>query len=758
MAQDLHQRAKERFEDAKEAASEQHERMREDLRFSNPSDPQQWDGKVKKLRENRVCLTLDRTNQYIVQVVNDARKNKPGITTMPADSGADVEVAKHLDGIIRHIEYRSRAPIAYDTGIEHAARCGLGWLRVVPEIVRPETNHQEVTIKRVHDPLSIVIDPDSTEPDGSDAMYGFAETIMSKRAFERAFPKADVSSWDSADSAGWFSENGVRVCEYQYVEETKASHVVAQAPDGSEIDLSEDDYWLLAKKIGYQPRVVRTFTATERRVKWCKLSGAEVLEETDFPSRWIGFIPVVGFELWVEGKRYLCGLTRRMMEAQRAYNYERSALVEAVALQPKAPTMVPIDAVAGHEKAWRELNTGSPAYLPYNHADDDGNAIPAPQRLAPPAFPAAFAQGGQIALGDLEASVGMYRANLGAPSNETSGKAIRERKEEGDTATFHFVDNLSRSIEHLGRIVVDMIPRLYDTRRQARILGVDGQNDQVEIDPEMPEAAKRQGRKVVAINPGVGTYDVRVIAGANYTTQRQEAAEGITEILQAAPQFAPVLAPALMKLRDWPDAEKYSRMLLAVAPPQVQEIANEGKGDEEEPIPPAARQAMQQMQAQMQQMSAMLDAGEQELQKLQTENEALKADRSLDAANVQLKAREIGVKRIEADTRRIEATKEESKALDLAKLQSDAEQREADRQSAERIELMRLAAQLLGSQRSAEQQQPESEGEADEPTADLSALMQSIQSMAATLAAPKMLIRDDDGRPIGVQPVVMPTH
>lgn len=660
MAQDLHRRAMERYSDAKEAFREQHKRMQEDLRFSNPSDPQQWDQTAKDLRNGRLCLTLDRTNQYIVQVVNDARKNKPGITTMPADSLADVEVSQRLDGIIRHIEYRSRAPIAYDTGIEHAARAGLGWLRVVPEVVRPETNEQEVAIKRVHDPLSIVIDGDSTEPDGSDAMYGFAETLLSKRAFEREFPKAKAASWESDEGGSTLNET-VRICEYQYVVETQRNHVVVRAPDnGQELELSEDDYWSLAEKIGFKPEVVRTFMSTERTVKWCKLSGAEVLEETDFPSRWIGFIPVIGFELWVDGRRYLCGLTRRMMESQRAYNYERSALVEAVALQPKAPILAPMEAVEGLEQHWERLNKGSPAWLPYNALrDDEGEPIPPPQRLQPPTFPAAFAQGGQIALGDMEAAVGMYRANLGAPNNATSGRQERERKEQGDTATYHFVDNLSRSIEHLGRIVVDMIPRLYDTKRQARILGVDGKNDAVEVNPGLKAAvAKDQRGKVIAINPGVGTYDVRVVAGANYTTQRQEAAEGIAEILQAAPQFAPVLAPSLVKLKDWPEAEKVSRMLLAMAPPQVQQIANEGQEGKEAMLPQLQAQ-LQQMQEQMQQMSQMLDAGEQELQRLEQENQQLKADRGLEtaklAAQVEADESNEATDRYRAETERIKA-------------------------------------------------------------------------------------------------------
>src|SRR5437899_741459 len=188
MPQDLHQRALERYEDCKEAWRDNHRRMREDLKFSNPADPQQWDQEAKDLRRGRVILTMDRTNQFIVQVVNDGRKNKPGITTMPAEGG-DVDVATQLDGVIRHIEYRSRAQIAYDTALEGAARCGIGWVRIVPRVIDEERNAQDICIERVIDPLSIVIDGE--EPDGSDAMNGFAETLMGKRAFKAKYPKAD---------------------------------------------------------------------------------------------------------------------------------------------------------------------------------------------------------------------------------------------------------------------------------------------------------------------------------------------------------------------------------------------------------------------------------------------------------------------------------------------------------------------------------------------------------------------------------------
>jgi hypothetical protein len=712
MPQDQLQRAKETYADTKEAWRENHRRMLEDLRFSNPASPQQWSQEALTARQGRLCEAFDRTNQYIVQVVNDGRKNKPGINTMPVDSRGDVLVAQQYDGMIRHIEYRSRAQIAYDTALDGAARCGVGWIRPVPRVIDPETNQQEICIDRVADPLSIVID--GTEPDGSDALNGFAETMVPRKQFEREYPKASKQSWEGSGDGTWVTQDAVRVCEHQYVVETKRNMVVVEGPEGGEMTLDEEGYYALAGRIGYPPQILREFQAVERTVKWCTFNGDELLEETDFPGRYIGMVPVIGYEQWIEGKRYLCGLVRPLMAGQRAYNYERCAGIEAVAMQPKAPVLVPMEAVEGHDEHWRKLNTGQPAYLPYNSLDGEGKQIPAPQRLAPPQYPAAFAQGGQMAIADMEGAIGMFRSNLGAPTNATSGRQERERKEQGATATYHFADNQGRSIEHVARIIVGMIPTIYDTKRVAKILGLDGQQSQVTIDPSMPQAVAKRGKRVVAINPSVGAYDVRVKPGANYVTQRAEAAEGLTAALQAAPQASPVLLPALMKLQDWPDAERYSRMLLAMAPPEVQAIANEGQGDDEEDIPPRAQAQMRQMQAQMQQMAQMLDAAEPELQRLQAELDRLKADRRLETARL---AAEMEADEANEDTDRYRAETERIKAA--GSLMPTTQTLQADEQHPGRP---------------AQQSAPESGPAAADTGAALRALLQRQDSMEALLS------------------------
>lgn len=616
------------YKDDESYWAEQFRCMQEDMKFSNPADPQQWDENVRRARESSVdgarpCLTFDQTNQYIAQVVNDSRQNKPSIKVMPTETG-DVAVANSLEGVVRHIEYQSRASIAYDTAQEHAARIGLGWLRVLPVEVNARLNQQEIRIQRVHDPLSVMLDPDSTEPDGSDATRGWVISTLSKRAFQKRYPGAAVSSWNGQTAPGWFTNDGLRIAERFTVVTKKTNRLIVQGPEGS-MELSEDEYWRLAEQTGFKPQVKGSFEAEDRAVKWLIMSGMEILEETDFPSKWIPLIPVLGYELWVEGKRYLCGMVRRMRDAQQAYNYERSAYIESVALQPKAPWIIANEAIDGFETDWDQANTSNKSHLTWNAYDDEGNQLPQPTRNAPPAIPASFIQGGQMALSDIQASIGMYRANLGAPSNETSGKAINARKIEGDTANFHYIDNLARSMEHLGRIVVDMIPVVYDQPRIARILGEDGTADSVKIDPGMNSAVeKNKDGKVTAINPNVGEYNVRVKVGPSFTTLRQESGEAMAQLLQRAPNLIPVLGPEWIRNQDWPNAEKVSKLLLAMAPPQVQAIEND-KTD----IPP-------EVQAKMQAMQSELEQCQQLLQKLGEEYNKLEGDKSSDQLKAQI--------------------------------------------------------------------------------------------------------------------------
>ena len=609
--QAIFQRAKERIDEAKELRRAQDSRIMEDLRFSNPANPEQWRSDDLTLRVGRPSLTLDRTNQFIGQVTNDMRQNNPGITVLPVDDKADPKVAETLGGIIRHIEYRSRASHAYDTAGELAVRCGLGWIRLVPEVVDEATNEQEVRVLRVTDPLSCGLDPNSVEADGADAMWGWAETTMHDRAFKAEYPKAQPIPFGD----GWRRDDYITICEYYEITETEENRVIALDAEGVQQVMTEDEYWAAAQSEQPPMQVAGTARSKVRKVRWVKMTGAEVLEETDFPSQYLPIVPVLGYELWVEGERFVCGLTRRLMDGQRLHNFQMSAMAEFLASQPKAPFLVPAEGVAGYEDEWKKLNKGNPAFLPYNSLDEHGNAIQAPSRLAPPPMPGAYAQMAQFAVTEMEASVGMYKSALGQQSNAVSGRAKMADERSSDTSTFHFIDNQGRGIEQAGRVALDMMLRLYDTARVAHIMGLDGQRDIVRINPNQQQAAQVDDKgKVISINLSVGKYDVRVKAGPSYTTQRQETAQQLSDMMTAQPQLAPVLGPMWARLKDMPESDKIAKLLLAMAPPQVQAVEEEGAQD----IPPHIAAKMQQMEQQAQQMHQMLDQAAERIKELQS--------------------------------------------------------------------------------------------------------------------------------------------
>jgi hypothetical protein len=624
MSQDRHQRAKERYSDAVEAVREQYERIKEDLRFSNPAKPQQWSSEAVALRGSRPMLTFNHCQKFIRQVANDGRGNVPSIQVSPADAYAHAKAAEVISGRLRHIEYVSKAKVAYTTALRLAADCGLGWIRVIPEVINPETNQQEPRILRVHDPLSCVLDPDSTEPDGCDAEWGFVLSPMTTGKFKRAYPKANAThSWQDEGNL-WTHGDTVLVCEYFEIERKKSNRIVIETPDGDTIALGEGDYWDLARELGVKPPVVSTFEAEEKSVKWSKMTGAEELEVTDFPSRYIPIVPVIGDEVWVDGKRYLCGLTRQLMDGQRMHNAEMSSMTESILSQPKAPFAVAARAIEGHEAAWQKLNVGNPVFLPYNDVDDSGNAVAPPQRLSPPQFPGAYANGATLAMSEMEGAVGMYKASFGQQSNAVSGRAKLADRRESDTGTYHYHDNLARAVEHVGRIVFEMDRALTDTDRTVRTMSEDGKFASARYEPQMAQSVRLRNGEVEAVNPRIGEYDMRVKVGPTFVTQAEETAAELSEMFRSAPQLLPVLGPTWVKMKGIPGAEKLAKLMLSLAPPEVQKIeAEDGK---EEPIPPQAKLQMQQMEAQIKELSQALEAAADAADKTTVEREKNEAD------------------------------------------------------------------------------------------------------------------------------------
>lgn len=573
--EDFLQTVRERYLLCYEADRENRERAKEALDFRNLI---QWDERTRNERETdpegaRPCLVVDKLNQHVMQVVNDERQNRPQIKARPVDDFGDVETAKIFDGIIRHIQDRSRADVAYDTAFEAAVDGGFGFWRLLTQYTDPMSFEQDIVIKRGRNRFQFYLDPARQEPDGSDANYGFILYKVQKKDFKKEFGKEANEAlqsflYEGKEFTEWYGDDWVIYAEYFWKEKKKETIVLLK--DGSiRVKTKEDTDFQMERE---------TEIVT---VRWRKVTATKILTDGEWVGDSIPIYEVVGNELDIEGKTYRSGLIRPAMDAQRVDNYATSAFVENVALAPRASYVAAEGQIESHADLWKTANRRNISVLPYNPISVDGIIVPPPRREPPPGVSTGWLSVMEQSQHNIQAAMGRYNATLGAPSNETSGKAISARNREGDTGSFHFSDNLTRSLRRTGQDIVNIIPKIYDTKRIARIIGEDGELGQATVDPNLADEAGNpiayqertleNGKIEKIYNLGVGKYDVTIIAGPSYTTRRLESSEAMMEISRSNKEFLMQFGDIIFKAQDWPGAEKISDRFRKMLPPELKE-------------------------------------------------------------------------------------------------------------------------------------------------------------------------------------------
>jgi hypothetical protein len=616
---DILQEIRDRF--AISHSAEAHNRIKgvDDLRFLNGD---QWPAKIKRDRvlADRPCETINKLPSHLDQILGEIRRNKLAIKVRPTGKPSSKDTAEILEGIIRSIENLSKADIAYKTGSEGAISSGRGAWEIITDYVDDDVFEQEIRIKRIKNPYTVYFDPSATEWDKSDGKYAFITEWMTDEEYKKEYPNAGPSNFqergigDNEDR--WYRRKSVRVVRYfvkvpktktilllsdgrvvekekwdsivddlkanERVHHANADGVVVEGPAiGEGVDSSTE---IIINEV---PTVERTREVESHEVMIYIASGAEILSGPHpWAGKYIPIVPVWGKEININGEDYVRGQIRFAKGPQRMYNYERNAEIERVALAKIPPVRLTQEQIEGHEHLWNsEANL---KYQLYNHIPNQ----PPPQDINPPGISSGNVAQSSIAADEIKATTSIFDASLGAKSNETSGIAIRERKVQGNIANYVYLDNLVRAIQFTGDILVDLVPRIYDTQRQEMILGEDGGQKEITINQEVMDEAS--GTKVIINDLSLGKYTVRVSVGPHYNTQRQETAATLTELAGAIPMVGQVGADLIISNLDFKGADELAERLRKLLPP---EVAGDD-GEPTEPKPPTPEEMVAQIEAQ----------------------------------------------------------------------------------------------------------------------------------------------------------------
>ena len=592
---------RQRFRLAQDAESSNREQAIFDKKFVNG---EQWDTPIQQSRtlNDRPCLTINITGAVRNRIVNACRENRPRIKVHPVGDGADIQVAKVMDGLIRHIEVDSSADYAYDAAVENAIDGGWGYIGLDGDYENPESFNQSLKVIAFPNPFVCYIDPSSRLPDGSDMQWFIESTMMKRTEYRAKFGHIDSDGWTyigrGETMQNWSNKEELRIAKYWRIESQKDTLV--KLSDGRTMLKSA-----LPSKAGLSNAGLSIIVSRETsiRVVACYLMTCfKVLERRVIPGKYIPRVPVYGRRLDLNGVIQMKGVVRDLRDPARMYNYAQTAKTETYALQPKAPWLGPEGFMDGHEAQWRDANRKPIVGLEYKPIIlENGQVMPPPERQMPPQPNAGFAEWGESTKSDFLAVAGMpHDPNQDLKGEVVSGIALRKRQGLSDTSHYDFYDNLTRSLRHLGRIIIAQIPHYYDTQRMIRIIQEDGTPQQVQINEQTAESIRN--------NLTVGEYDCVVDTGPAYQTKREESAEAMMELLGTplGEMVAHTSGDLIVRAMDFPNSDTVADRLIA-AIPAAQMDQNQTD------LPPKAAAIIQGLQAQLKQANQKQMALELEL-------------------------------------------------------------------------------------------------------------------------------------------------
>ena len=616
-----------------QASEDMRSDMLDDLYFY---DNKAWKDDDVKSREvdKRPALTMNKLPSFVSQVVNDMRTN-PVQIKVRAQNNFSVDNATIRDGMIRHIFNNGDARSAQDTASHYQVLCGLGYFRVLTQYVEGSFDDQELVLDRIDDPLSVYVPSHLCKRlDWSDMPYCFIRYKYSKDDFHEEYPKCDMNSYElkgAGNDDNWYTEDHIYVYEYFELVKTKTKKYL----------LSDGTCVIGKDNIPEGVTIVKERDFIDRKIVWRKITRTEVLEEQDFPGIYIPIVPVLGTEVCVDGRKTYVGLIRNAKDAQKAYNLFYSNFTEVMCLQPLSPFVAAEGQIEGHEAEWASANTKHHAVLPYKPITEAGTLLPPPQRTPAPSAGSGLMQGVTLASEQMKEVTGLFNNSMGDREGDQSGKAIIALQHQGGISTYHFIGNMATSMRHVARIINGLIPKIYTTERQIRILGPDNTDKIMWVNAQNPQA-NENGKQYSTLDDS-DNYAIESTIGPSYDTIRTETSETLLKIAQSMPNIAVAIGDLLLKSLDFEMAQeagdRVKRLIQANMPGIIADDDDNGGGppteEKMQSIIQDMHKLMQQHQMTMQQNMQM----QQIIGQLQKQLKDKQGDLQLKADSIAVKAK-----------------------------------------------------------------------------------------------------------------------
>jgi hypothetical protein len=527
------------------------DRVRKAHNFIEAKDGQ-WEPEFIYKRQDKYRGTFDKVTPIINGIHGEIVKADFDARVRPAGGTATQELAKTYDGLVRNIETISNASHVYAQAARDMIVSGIGGWEIRVDWADGDSFDQDFLIKWIPSFEDRVwIDKNSTMQDASDANHAFIIDNISKEKYKKMFPEGSCMSVGNDRSADVYTHKaeGIEIGRILY--KKPFTKKLVMMTDGSVYE-DDEDFQAVVDELAEQgieiaknpdgspkQRDKKTFKVYSRLFD----GGGFLTPEQETVFSGIPIIPnYLNFAIR-EGKLIYKGNVEPLMDAQRSYNTFRSREIEDIALTPPEVIWATRDQLSNPSDlaAVEKMSVSQQrVYLYTKDADVPGP----PVRDRAPVISPGLQQSIQNSLDDIQTTSARSPLMSGDTDGVLSGVAIEKLQNKGDSLTIQVFRSMEIAICRTVRLLVDGIPKLYDSTAQKRILNEDGSYELIELNKKTVDLDT--GKTVTLNDLSQGKYDVTCSSGPSFKNRQQESVRALIELSNAVPGVGEASADILL--------------------------------------------------------------------------------------------------------------------------------------------------------------------------------------------------------------------
>lgn len=544
------------LEDAQGADTDQREAARDAKLFIYKRDGQ-WEQRAWDIMDGRFRGTFDMCGPIVDNIAGEIEQSDFTLRVSPSGGDASEDTAELFDGIIRNIRNISNAEEAFNQAGRGVVISGFDCLEVVQDWVDADAFEQDLFIRRIPDAInSVWFEAGSTRQDRSDAKWACVLTAISVPEYKERFPKGSKQSVSTDEKTSEYWHKAEKVLIGRIVYKKPKTVELVRMTDGSVYEVDEK-FESIVDELAQSG-----ITEEKRRVRkthkvYSRLfdNGGWLTDEQETVFTDLPIVPVYGnFEI-IENKVVYSGKIEKLYDQQRSLNYAMSRDIEDGALSP-SPTVWMTEAMSeGHD--YSRMNIDRHGVRHFNVDDDNINLTPQ-YTGGPQSSP-----GLQTTIANMQQMIGstanMFNAQQGNANPTQSGVAGAQQIEQGNIGSIKWFKSLEIAICQIGKVLINAIPKVYDSTRQVRLLNEDGTGKMITLNTMVFDS---QSQKMVEINDlSKGQYDVVCDVGPAFNNQQKEMAAAFLEMSSIVPGLADIGSDIWVKNQQTPGMDQIAERL-----------------------------------------------------------------------------------------------------------------------------------------------------------------------------------------------------